>query len=199
MTTRKKGVSLHESQNITHEFEDCVPKEERVPSIMDMLQAGGTKSDASAVQKPSLMEVLQEQEQQQAQQKAHQGTRKLERSASEKALPCMLSVKTSLDADGNQQLSLSIDDATKDVLTGLLKMANTDELKSTPPLDFFAAAGMPAWSPWCLGFADSIAKHSKFGSGKPSWSFQDVDVSLQGFWILLHTLRRIQRPLRISR
>lgn len=146
--TRKKGVSLHESQNITHEFEDEVAKakqRERVPSIMDMLQCGGPAPDA--VQQPSSMEILQQREQSRQEAKRHaqeQGKQEAQphQQISDKLFPRVLALKTSLDSDGNTQLSLSIDDATRDVLSGLLQMASTDELKSTPPLDFFAAAGV---------------------------------------------------------
>lgn len=123
-------------------------QQERVPSIMDMLQLGGAPPDQ--VQRPSLLEVLQQQDReqrhsnQQVQQQPH-AEAELQQQGSEKLLPCMLALKTSLDSDGNTQVSLSIDDATREVLTGLLKMSSTDELKSTPPLDFFAAAGAMLW------------------------------------------------------
>eukprot|EP00892_Ulva_mutabilis_P003018 jgi/Ulvmu1/12717/UM095_0021.1 len=145
---RKKGVSLHESQNITHEFEDEAAlerKHERVPSIMDMLLSGGAPPDQP--EQPSLLDVLQpqEREQRQAERQGQQRPRRdshVQQQGVGQLLPCMLAVKTSLDTDGNTQVSLSIDDATRDVLTGLLKMASTDKLNSTPPLDFFAAAGL---------------------------------------------------------
>lgn len=151
-------MSLHESQNITHEFQDeaaAARNEQRVPSIMDMLQAGAPQCDEPTVQKSSLMEFLQQQGQQK--QQTHQQDEGVEAvpSSAEKLLPCLLAVKTSLDAGGNTQVSLSIDDATRDVLTGLLKMTSTDELKSTPPLDFFAAAGVQfggcQWQGTCHG------------------------------------------------
>lgn len=122
-TKRSSGkVTLHESQNITHEYVKAdSPSEEKMPSIMDLLNARGCEqSDSDSLPLPAVMQ--------------------------EQNAPC--ASMTGTMCPGRQQThkyvkqdSMGVDDATKSVLSDVLAYSSTDESKNTPPLDFFAAAG----------------------------------------------------------
>ena len=120
-------VTLHESQNITHEYVKAdLPAEDNMPSIMDLLNARGPMESATASQPlPSLMEELQ-----QAQ------------SAPDTSLAGTMRTARHRPRAYVKQESMAVDDATRSVLSDVLAYNSTDESKNTPPLDFFAAAGV---------------------------------------------------------
>lgn len=120
-------VSLHESQNVTHEYLNSdSPKEEQMPSIMDLLnERGPVEPDSESLQLPALMQALD---------KTRHGH----------GAPLTGTLRTTRHESRNyiKQDSMSVDDATRSVLSDVLAFNVTDESKNTPPLDFFAAAGV---------------------------------------------------------
>lgn len=126
-------VTLHESQNITHEYVKAdAPAEEKMPSIMDLLNARGpVESDTQSQPLPSLMQALNQPQ------------------------PVLASTMRTARKQPRayvKQESMCVDDATRSVLSDVLAYNSTDESKNTPPLDFFAAAGVmqvSCDSCWC--------------------------------------------------
>jgi hypothetical protein len=125
---KRSKVSLHESQNITHEYvkERCHVGESTVPSTTDILQAEQPLDSAMV---PSLLEVLQAQEAAAAASLAQQPQR-----------PAKWDYRS-------RNHSVVIDDATNDVLSQLTGESRVTV--NTPPLDFFAAAGAQPLLPCC--------------------------------------------------
>jgi hypothetical protein len=121
-------VTLHESQNITHEYLDAnSPTEEKMPSIMDLLKAREAKesSDNDAQQVPAIMQKLN--------QPLHEQSHTLAGSMrTARKQPRKLA----------KQDSMGVDDETCSVLSDVLAYNSSDEAKHTPSLDFFAAAGV---------------------------------------------------------
>lgn len=121
-------VTLHESQNITHEYvKPESPTDVKMPSIMDMLQARGPmESDGESEELPALLHALNQPQ----------------KSPGEPSLVgTMRTARQQPREYAKQESNMSVDDATRSVLTDVLAYNSTDESKNTPPLDFFAAAG----------------------------------------------------------
>jgi hypothetical protein len=167
-TKKASRVSLHESQNITHHFckEEQPAEEPRMPSMLEILraqeaQAADTQTGAAdAEEEEDETDDSQEEEGETGRPETAPAAGSIpgfrdvlgmpqldcHGAAAVTAMPSMMDMlQAQLGAavsgiDSRLNSGLEVDDATKEVLSQMLDESRITV--NTPPLDFFAAAGM---------------------------------------------------------